>query len=230
MYLTAGYLNEAFGPCLRHVFFSFALLGFPCLVRERLIKAEKASQGKRRPGGRLLRWYHFIELNKNPVRVLGKGTTNRAGFGLRQSVRRGNESYPFALEFFVDRVQPFDPKSDVRDTELIDFNTGAGRRCVERRDQGDDWRLLTHAVGCCVLLAVAQDGKTDPAVLSFIDALLVFAPLHVSSFLRDLKAQEVPVEMHRAIEIPYTQGNMRHASRRHKSPPFCSSWSRGQFI
>src|SRR5215813_2155105 len=170
--------------------------------------------------------HHLLELNENAIRVLSEGAANPTSLRLRRRLRRHREGYAFALEFFVDRVQPLDPDSEVRDADLVDLNAAACRRQAQGGDQGDHARLFAHAVRRWGSLTVAQDRHPKLAILPLgncSQAILVTFELRY--LVGHFKSEQVPVEVQRAVKISHPERDVRYTFGLHSLPPL---WSKAR--
>src|SRR3989442_2665 len=166
-----------------------------------------------------LRRYHLIKLDEDAIRVLNEGSVKRASLRLRPDMWGRGEFHPFALELCADRVQSLDPDPKVRNPDLIHLNAAACRRRTQRRDQGDHRRVFAHAIRRSALRTVAQYCYPIPAVLLLPEILLLFGGSPLAELVGDLKAEQVTVEVQRAVKIPHTERDVRKTSRCHNIPP-----------
>ena len=61
--------------------------------------------------------HQLVQLDQACVRVLDEGGAQRALLSSCSGVRGAN--FALALQFFTDRIQPFDPNAEMRHADLV---------------------------------------------------------------------------------------------------------------
>src|SRR5216683_3020164 len=140
-------------------------------------------------------------------------------------MRRRRELHALALELFTNRIESLHPYAEMRNADLIRFDRSAARRGSQWRDQCDHWRFFAHAVWPGTRLSVAQDSDPILAVMAFRDSTFVLGAAEFGDFLRDLKTEQVTIEMQRAVVISHPERHMRQTSWVHDNPPVIVGYS-----